>query len=406
MTLFSVDTALSRCARAAETIAVAGAQSSPWRRRLGRAIDWLARGLWHVRRNRRYLSVVKLTNMALINIQSRLRTERVIGMPYRMKIEPTNICNTRCQLCPTGLGLTGRPKGSMPFEEYCRLIDQVKRYLYTLDLSMWGDPLIVPHIYDMIRYAHDRGVWTYLSSNLHAFKPHKGQAEQLIESGLDMLMCSLHGASQQTYEIYQPGKKFDESIRKIEALVKTRHRLDSTTPAVQLNFVVTRHNEHEREQFTRLAENLGCRPIFSSPSLNVRFLDRDQQLVPLGLGEDLLKRKLDEHLENWLPRDQKYVIEPYQQMRDGHFRSEEYNGNKIMNCQWPWKDAVINWDGSVVTCCGVYEPDYDMGNALQRPFHEIWNNRAYRMARRSFRKTVADEPDVANPCRDCPGFLV
>ncbi|MFN7139880.1 MAG: FkbM family methyltransferase, partial [Limisphaerales bacterium] len=36
-----------------------------------------------------------------------------------------------------------------------------------------------PDIYRMIRYAHDRGIWTYLSSNLHAFKPEKGQAEEL-----------------------------------------------------------------------------------------------------------------------------------------------------------------------------------------------------------------------------------
>ena len=71
----------------------------------------------------------KLANMAAINIQYKLKTERVVGRPYRMKIESTNICNTKCQLCPTGIGLGGREKGKMSFERYTKLIDELKRWL-------------------------------------------------------------------------------------------------------------------------------------------------------------------------------------------------------------------------------------------------------------------------------------
>jgi MoaA/NifB/PqqE/SkfB family radical SAM enzyme len=231
-----------------------------------------------------------------------------------MKIESTNICNTHCQLCPTGIGLEGRPKGKMSFEQFKSLIDQLKGSLYVLDLSMWGDPLIVPDIYKMVRYAHDAGIWTYLSSNLHAFKPGKGQAEALVESGLDMLTCSLHGASQATYEQYQPGKDLDSAVEKIRHLVATRDRLGSATPAIQLNFVVTRHNEHEKAAFQQLADELGCKAVFSMPSLNVRFLGHDKKLVPLGLAPDVLARKRLEHLRNWLPSDATYVLDAYQQM--------------------------------------------------------------------------------------------
>ena len=183
------------------------------------SIDFVARGTFYMWRNRRYLSTAKLMNMALVNLQFQLKTEHVFGMPYKLKIESTNICNTKCQLCPTGLGIQGRPKGSMTFDQYKTLIDQTKRTLLSLDLSMWGDPLIVPDIYKMIRYAHDRGVWTYISSNLHAFKPGKGQAKALVESGLDLFTCSLHGASQETYECYQPGKTLEDSIEKIKHTV-------------------------------------------------------------------------------------------------------------------------------------------------------------------------------------------
>lgn len=397
---------LARVVQRTESLRERYKSAGKFKRKLTASIDTFARGIWHVWRNRQYLSMFKLTNMAFINIQSKLKTERVIGMPYRMKIEPTNICNTKCQLCPTGIGINARKKGVMDFEKYKKLIDQFKRTLYTLDLSMWGDPLIVPDIYNMVAYAHKRGIWTYLSSNLHAFKPHKGQAEALINSGLDMLTCSLHGASQETYELYQPGKSFDESINKVKAIVEKRRELNSATPVIQLNFVVTKHNEHEIEDFKKLAESLDCKPIFSSPSLNLRFLDRDKDLVPLSISGQELKSKTRNHMEHWLPSNKDYIVAPYLEMEDGQWQGEQYNGNKIMDCQWPWKDAVINYDGSVATCCGSFEQRDDMGNAFDHPFQKVWNNKSYRLARRSFKKPVEQTDDHANPCRDCPGFMV
>ena len=370
-------------------------------------LDFIARGVLHVWRNRRYLTVIKLINMAIINIQFKFKTERVIGRPYNMKIESTNICNTKCQLCPTGLGLQGRPKGKMDLGQYQKLIDRLKRYLFGLDLSMWGDPLIVPEIYNMVRYAHDRGIWTYLSSNLHAFKPDKGQAEALVRSGLDMLTCSLHGATQQTFEIYQPGKSFDETVAKVRHIIATRDRLGSATPQVQLNFVVTRHNEHEQAAFEQLATELGCQAVFSTASMNVRFIDRDRNLVSLGLAPDVVSQKTQDHLQDWLPTDEQYVLEPYRQMRQtGELDGQQFNGKKLFDCAWPWRMSVVNWDGSVATCCGSFDPKDDVGNVFEQPFSRVWNGPKYRMARRSFKRKLTKEQAADNPCANCPGFML
>ena len=376
-------------------------------RKLFEGIDFVARGVFHVWRNRRYLSAAKLVNMALVNLQFRLKTEYVVGRPYSMKIESTNICNTKCQLCPTGIGLEGRPKGKMTFEQYTTLIGQLKRHLVALDLSMWGDPLIVPDIYRMIRHAHDNGIWTYISSNLHAFKPGKGQAEQLVESGLDLMTCSLHGASQETFAIYQPGKSFGDAVEKVRHIIATRNRMGSKTPEVQLNFVVTRHNEHEQAQFEALARELGCKAVFSTPALNLRFLDQDKQLQPLGLAPDMLEKKKRQHIADWLPRDQRYVLEPYRRILEGQpMRDEDYNGRKLYDCAWPWQKSVINWDGSVVTCCGSFDPSEDIGNVFDQPFAKVWNSRPYRMARRSFKRKVQGADAEGNGCATCPGFML
>lgn len=369
-------------------------------------VDYFARGVFYVWRNRRYLSPRKLANMAMVNVQFRLKTQRVLGRPYRMKIESTNICNTKCQLCPTGIGLEGRPKGKMSYEQYTKLIDRVHKWLFTLDLSMWGDPLIVPDIYRMIRYAHDKGVWTYISSNLHAFKPDKGQAEQLVQSGLDMLTCSLHGATQKTFEIYQPGKSFHDCVDKVRHIVEARNRLGSATPAIQLNFVVTRFNEHEIDAFRRLADELGCKAVFSTAALNTRFLGRDKKLMDLGLSKEQLKQRATDHIRQWLPQEKQYVLGAYEKMLEGDFDEDSFNGDKLYNCHWPWQNSVVNWDGQVVTCCGSFDPAEDMGNVFETDFGKIWNGPKYRMARRSFRKTLTAAQSKDNPCATCPGFMV
>ena len=374
--------------------------------RLLEALDFVARGIFHVWRQRRYLTICKLVNIALVNIQFKLKSEFVLGRPYRIKIEPTNICNTRCQLCPTGVGLEGRPKGKMTYEQFTRLIDRLKRFLVAVDLSMWGDPLIVPDIYRMIRYAHDKRLWTYTSSNLHAYKLDKGQDEQLVRSGLNLLTCSLHGATQRTYEQYQPGKRLDECIANIRQIIATRDRLGSATPEVQLNFVVTRFNEHERDDFTRLAADLGCKAIFSAPSLNVRFAGKDKSLVDLGMAPDIKRQTQLQHIAKWLPRDKDYALEPYQRLLEDDYDPAQWNGTKLYDCQWPWRSAAINWDGSVVTCCGSFDSKKDMGNVFESSFAKVWNGSKYRMARRSYKKPLSPQEARDNPCASCPGFLI
>ena len=55
----------------------------------------------------RYNTPVKVVNFIAIKFQKRLRCGKVWGMPYRYNIDPTNVCNLRCPVCPTGLGTIG-----------------------------------------------------------------------------------------------------------------------------------------------------------------------------------------------------------------------------------------------------------------------------------------------------------
>ncbi len=293
----------------------------------------------------------------------------------------------------------------MSFARFRGIIDQIKDHACVVDLSNWGDPLLAPEIHEMIRYAHDARIWTYISSNLHAFRAGDGQAVRMVESGLDMLSCSLHAATQTAYETYQPGKRLDLVISNIRTILEARRSLRARTPRVQLFFVVTRHNEHEMGDFRALAGDLGCEAVFSPASLNLRFVGRGRNLEDLGWSSERKCESASEICSEWLPRDDGEWLAPC--YRAGADRGEKGRGSrkqKVYPCDWPWRGAVINWDGSVSVCCGVFDPRWEMGNVVAEPLRRIWNNDAYRAARRSFRRVVAGP--AGKPCKGCPGTLV
>jgi len=402
MSSISVAERLDRTVRALTRLAER--QPTPWRRLFVRALDLPIRAVWHAWRNRRYLTVYKLLNMMVVNVESLLCRRRLIGLPYDIKVEVTNICNTSCQLCPTGRGLQGRIKGKMSFDRFRRVIDQIRRHTYTLDLSNWGDPLIVPEIYRMIRYAHQAGIWTYLSTNLHAFKADSEQAKKLVQSGLDMLNVSLHGASEETYQAYQPGKSLQQVLHKLRLIVEAKRQLRSRTPAIRLFFVVTSRNEHEIDAFRTLARRLGCEAVFSWASLNLRFVGCGQSLEDLGWSRQQKRQRIEELKKRWLPSNSRWVAPWYRQPNHGVGKTDPTKKPKIYPCDWPWKRTVINWDGSVAVCCGVFNPKWDMGNVFQTPLKDIWNNDAYQAARRSFKTAAPGGPP--QPCGSCIGVMV
>src|SRR5262245_62921425 len=78
----------------------------------------------------------KLQNLARVQ-WAKLRRDPTAGrgLPLIVSVEPTNACNMRCPMCPTGLGALQRPKGRMDVQGFARLLDQLERT--TLIMTFW-----------------------------------------------------------------------------------------------------------------------------------------------------------------------------------------------------------------------------------------------------------------------------
>lgn len=75
--------------------------------------------------------------------------------PRSIVLEPTNRCNVGCVVCQRR-GLT-RPVGDLSFERY-RYVMQSIPTLKRIDLFFMGEQFLNSSVFDMIRYASERGI--------------------------------------------------------------------------------------------------------------------------------------------------------------------------------------------------------------------------------------------------------
>jgi radical SAM protein with 4Fe4S-binding SPASM domain len=326
---------------------------------------------FHLREFVRCTTPRKLANLLLIKAQHGLRHERLLGWPIDYFIDPINVCNLRCPLCPTGRGVLARPRGRMSRADLERIVNEIAPYAYRVELYNWGEPLLHPDIFEMVEYASRKKIMVGLSSNLNRLDSE--MARRLVESGLSQLVVSIDGATQETYAAYRRRGELDRVLRNLELLLETRRALNSRTPFVIWRTLVGKHNSGEIEAIREMAHEMGA-DSFTTGAL---FVDtRDQEQV-----------------EQWLPEDASYT--PYD------LESEAIENR--WDCRDLWESMVINWDGGVAPCCWLHDPQYDFGNLSQQTVRQIWNGPSYVSARRAIGRRGRGADDVPTICHRCGG---
>ncbi len=310
----------------------------------------------------RNLNLRNLANRIQVEFDTRLRKSLVTSYPIGLIVEPRNYCNLRCPLCPTGQRLP-TSRGTMKLETFTRIIDELHPYLRQMNLYYVGEPLLCEHLHEMISYAHQHKIRVSTSSNLTILGEEK--AEELIKSGLDQLVVSLDGASQEMYEKYRIGGDFNKVINNVSLITEKKKELGSPTPQILIQFVIFKHNESDIPKAEELAKRLGVDIYLRQGALG-------------GKGQSPPLTKDTALAQKWLTSKKEY------QMEYDYFSRKPYI--KDEPCGYLWKVATINWDGSVFPCCWVFENKYSFGNIHEQSFKAIWNNEFFQSSRRLFTK--------------------
>jgi len=299
-------------------------------------------------------------NYILKKIAARLGViNYLVKDPVAMNIEPANICNLKCPTCPTGSGMMNRPGRLMREHEFKGVIDQVKGHVRNIILWNYGEPFLNKELLRMIRYAVDNRMYVETSSNGEFFRSREF-CDDVVKSRLQKLIICLDGADQDTMSKFRRGSHFEEIIKGIRLMTDAKRNLNSKTPVIELQYIVMKHNEHQRAQIRQIATQLGvdifCEKAVGLDSGDPNFQDMAKELLPDDLALSRFYRK-----------------------EDGTFA---LRGEITNYCSKIFQSAVINSDGTVVPCCYDLYSRYIMGNIFKEDLKKIWRNTKYKRFRR------------------------
>jgi radical SAM protein with 4Fe4S-binding SPASM domain len=297
------------------------------------------------------------------------------ALPFSLSYEPTTQCNLKCPMCPSGLRQFSRQTGFADGDDFYAVVDEIGAYLMYMIFYFQGEPFMNKKIFDWIAFARQKNIYTATSTNAHYLTPEN--AEKIVLSGLDRLIVSIDGATQETYEKYRVGGNLEKAVKGIKNLTEAKKRLKQKKPFIILQNIVFKHNEHERDAVKALGRELGVDKV----------VFKTAQIYDYENGSD------------FIPDDKNFSR--YEKKTDGTFRIKKSDEN---SCWKMWYSCVITWDGKVVPCCFDKDAHYQLGDLKKSSFRSIWFGEAYQ----NFRKTLVrsrEEPEICQNCTEGLGAI-
>jgi|GEM_PF-408764 MoaA/NifB/PqqE/SkfB family radical SAM enzyme len=312
-------------------------------------------------------------------VESRIKSKETI-LKLRnpeVRIEPTNLCNYTCTMCPRETH--DRPKGYMPMPFYKSLVDEVMLMgAQQITLVNFGEPFIDPTLEDKIHYATQNGLRTYLITNASLFHlpsrsdfaKSSGQKmtkiEAAIKAGLTEIRLSFYGATKDIYESVMVGGNFERT----EANIKLASEM--------------------REKYGKEVVSPTTGEKMKSPEISMYFLEfsKDKSKNSKEMRDFLdYTRPFADYIEVWRPHN----------FGDGR----NYRDIKVekKSCGRPSSGPIqLNWKGIVVPCCYDYNEEIPLGNVAQQTVEEVLRGAPYEALRDSHNTKNFEKVPYCNDC--------
>ena len=197
--------------------------------------------------------------------------------------EVTKGCNLRCIHCRATATELSSPT-DLATRTALNIIDQIAAAANPILVLSGGEPLYRSDIFQLARYAADKGLRVALATNGTLVT--KDVARMIVDAGVRRVSISLDGADAITHDSFRGiSGAFDAAVRGLQ-------NLKALGMSVQINMTIARHNAHQLPDVLRLARNLGADALHT-------FL-----LVPVGCGVDIAAEQMVppeeyERMLNW-----------------------------------------------------------------------------------------------------------
>jgi len=100
------------------------------------------------------------------------RSTYLHAVPLVITFESNASCNLRCPYCVTGSGFAARARaGKASLRSMKAIIDKAYPRSFQVAFQNNGEPFLNEEVYEAIRYARQKGLWTVVHSNLNHNDP-------------------------------------------------------------------------------------------------------------------------------------------------------------------------------------------------------------------------------------------
>lgn len=196
--------------------------------------------------------------MTQYGFQGRLKAE----FPSQIIVDATEVCNLACIHCPhSEFKRSGQYAARyLDAELHHKMVDEVREYgqnhMQYIRYTSNGEPLIHPHIYDMLDYAvRHSNVFVTLTTNGTIMNERR--IEKLLASGLNMVDISIDAFLPETYADIRRGGSLEITRANVIKLFEIRRRIGAATRIV-VSFIEQPQNCGELADFEHYWKQQGA----------------------------------------------------------------------------------------------------------------------------------------------------
>ncbi len=341
-----------------------------------------------------------------------------IGSPELdwIQVEVSTRCNGACIYCPQPLF---HQKQNMKLKLFKQLFPYLG-YTRLVYLQGWGEPLLNPDIFDMIRMCKAKGKRVGFTTNGMLLS--RETISKLVDLQTDILSVSLAGTTPATHNRIRRGTDLVKIVENLNHLRQIRAQKGSPGPELHLAYLMWASNFHELDAVVGLAKKLGAKQVvcsnmtlimnqalcsealFTQQENNPYFISRLEAIAQEAEKENLIfayKRPVFQHQSVPCSENICYscVVSVTGEISPCVFTSPSLSQT---DCPKPLGQTFQNHPSP---CSPL-----SFGNIGQESLTRIWNKKEYHGFRRfhdpETPQPVTDPQAVPESCRNCYNRIV
>jgi radical SAM protein with 4Fe4S-binding SPASM domain len=258
--------------------------------------------------------------------------ENIPDFPIHIDFEVIDECNQRCIMCPRNAKTHPNVSYSLntgkvlDYERFKDVIDEgVNKGLLSINLGAFAEPLLNKKVFEMIKYAHDKGVIdSRLITNGLLISSY---IDEFFDYGLVNLYVSLDAFRDETYFEIR-GKGFNIVKKNILNIIEEKKRRNAILPIIRVSFIDMEINREEKDNF----------------------------------------------IEFWRDKADHIDIQVYGDFNFPLSGKIDKSEAKKWSCIAPLKRVSVMSNGKILPCCNFFGINIPIGNIYKNSIEEAWNS--------------------------------